>query len=303
MMRWPSLIVAFTLSMAQPTQKPQIFRATERLVTVDVGVFDGTRPILGLTAEDFELTDNGVKQTVEMVDIESLPIDLTIVVDTSGSVEGMIGEIRAYVREAEALLRIDDQVRLITLAGQVRENVSLRGAGADLGIESLVADGATSLYDAAMAALMRTRRDERRQLIVVITDGYETNSAMSADALIDVAKRSDSVLHFFLIRQVMAKPIGWYFRDTRHYWLSGVEYNPLKLGYAARLTGGLHTEVAVRPELPVRFRTALEEFRTSYVLRFRPAGVTPGGWHELAVKTRGGHTVRARTGYFGGSRK
>ncbi len=294
--------MTLTLSSALAAQKPQVFRATETLVTVDAGVFDGTRPILGLTGEDFEVDDNGVRQKVEMLDVESLPIDLTVVVDTSGSVEGMIDEIRAYVRESEALLRLDDRIRLITFAGQVREDISLRAAGSDLSVERIVADGATSLYDAAIAALMRTRRDDRRQLIVVITDGYETNSAMNADALIEIAKRSDSVLHFFLISQVIQKDKRVFYRDTRQYWLSSAEFSPIKMGYAARLTGGLLTQVAARPELPVMFRTALEEFRTSYVLRFRPAGVPAGGWHDLTVKIRGGrYTVRARAGYFGGT--
>ena len=55
------------------------------------------------------MTDNGVPQKVEMVDVESLPIDLTLVVDTSGSVEPMIEQLRFYAREAATLLRVDDR--------------------------------------------------------------------------------------------------------------------------------------------------------------------------------------------------
>ena len=295
----PIVAVTLVLSSAIVAQQPQVFRATETLVTVDAAVFDGNRPVLGLTADDFEVTDNGVKQKVDIVDIESLPIDLTLVVDTSGSVEIMIEEIRAYVRQAESLLRIDDRIRLITFAGQVRDIFGLQPAANALPTERIVADGATSIYDATMAALMRTRRDERRQLIVVITDGYETNSAMTADALIEIAKRSDSVLHFFLVHPAFVNPQPFFFRDTRRYWLSSVEFDTVKMGYAARLTGGLLTRVAARPELPAHFRMALEEFRTSYVLRYRPVGVKAGGWHELGVKiAQRGYDVRARAGYF-----
>ena len=57
--------------------------------------------------------------------------------------------------------------------------------------------------------------------------------------------------------------------------------------------------MAARPELPGHFRMALEEFRTSYVLRYRPVGVKPGGWHELGVKiAKRDYDVRARAGYF-----
>jgi Mg-chelatase subunit ChlD len=124
----PSVGVALILSGAIAAQSPQVFRATETIVTVDAAVLDGTRPVLGLTANDFEVTDNGVRQKVDMVDVESLPIDLTLVVDISGSVEGMMDEIRGYMRQSESLLRIDDRIRVITFAGQVREAVGLQPA-------------------------------------------------------------------------------------------------------------------------------------------------------------------------------
>jgi VWFA-related protein len=282
-----------------PAQSRQVFKAGDVIVTVDAGVFDGARPVLGLNADDFELDDNGVRQTIEMVDIESLPLDLTLVVDTSGSVEPILEEIRAYVRDAADLLRLDDRIRLITFSGEVRDVFGLQPAMAGVPVEAVIADGATALYDAAIAALMRTRAADRRQFVMVITDGFETNSGTTADDLIEVARRSDSVLQIFVARPVGGAGAAARVGDTRGYWLSSMEYNAGALGRAARLTGGALTEVATRHELPARFRMALEEFRTSVVLRYRPAGVTPGGWHNITVKVRGGrYSVRARSGYF-----
>ena len=50
------------------------------------------------------------------------------------------------------------------------------------------------------------------------------------------------------------------------------------------------------------FDRAVEEFRTSYMLRYTPTGVRAGGWHEIVVKItrRGSYDVRARRGYEGG---
>ena len=49
------------------------------------------------------------------------------------------------------------------------------------------------------------------------------------------------------------------------------------------------------------FQAILDDFRTSYVLRYTPRGGTPKGWHELTVKVtrRGSYTIRARKGYEG----
>ncbi|MEZ5316617.1 MAG: VWA domain-containing protein [Vicinamibacterales bacterium] len=289
---------------ATPPQDPQrTFRAVGALVTVDVSVRDGNRLVRGLTPGDFHVEDNGVAQTVEMLDVESLPIDLTLIVDTSGSLITMVDEVRQYVAEAASVLRADDRVRLITFSGEVRDVFGLQPATAPLPVEVIVADGATAIYDAVIAGLMRTRRADRRQVLVVFTDGIETNSAMDADALEAVAKRSDSVLHVLLVKDVMTSRLEMpnYYQDTRRYWLSRAVPDPLAFGRAAAATGGWMQEVAVRPDLPKALRLTLEDFRTSYVLRYRPVGVAQEGWHRIDVAVTGGHTVRARSGYFWGA--
>ena len=64
----------FVLHLAAPAaQEPQRFRAATELVSVDVLVTDERQPVLGLTAGDFELIDNGVPQTVDQIYVEQLP--------------------------------------------------------------------------------------------------------------------------------------------------------------------------------------------------------------------------------------
>ena len=173
------------------------------LVTVEAEVRDGNKLVRGLTADDFQVTDNGVPQKVEMVDVESLPIDLTLVVDTSGSVEPMIEQLRFYAREAATLLLVDDRFRLMTFAGEVRDVFGLQPATELPPVEKIQPDGATSIYDALTAALMRTRQADRRQIVMAYTDGIETSSVLDGSALVSVAKRSDSVLHVFLVKNPM----------------------------------------------------------------------------------------------------
>ena len=46
------------------------------------------------------------------------------------------------------------------------------------------------------------------------------------------------------------------------------------------------------------FKQAVSDFRTSYVLRYVPAGVSREGWHDITVRVKKGtYEVRARKGY------
>ena len=122
----------------QGTQRPT-FRALTSLVTVETMVFDGNKLVPGLTPKDFIVEDNGVRQDVEMMDVESLPIDLTLVVDTSGSVEPMQEQLRLYARSAVQELRVDDRFRLITFAGEVRDVFGLKSPADDVPVSAIVA--------------------------------------------------------------------------------------------------------------------------------------------------------------------
>jgi hypothetical protein len=69
------------LGAAGQGQRP-VFRAASNLVAVPVSVEDGNTPVTGLTAADFELRDNGIVQTIELVAGETTPVDLTVAIDT-----------------------------------------------------------------------------------------------------------------------------------------------------------------------------------------------------------------------------
>jgi hypothetical protein len=71
--------------LAASSQQPT-FRAEVDVVSVDVAVTDRSRPVGGLDSADFQLSDNGVAQRIELLSIEATPIDVSLVVDVSGSI-------------------------------------------------------------------------------------------------------------------------------------------------------------------------------------------------------------------------
>lgn len=118
-----AVIVSFViLSFAQTTTQPQTFRSGVELVRVPVFVTDGTRPIAGLTAADFTLLDQNVPQTATAIPLERQAVDVTLVLDVSGSVQGRaLDQLRADVTTIARSLQPDDRVRLITFGETVTD--------------------------------------------------------------------------------------------------------------------------------------------------------------------------------------
>src|SRR5687768_17731231 len=70
-------------------QQP-VFRSAADAVTVNVSVRRSNRPVTDLRARDFVVRDNGVTQTVAALVYEKLPVDVTVLLDVSGSVAGLV---------------------------------------------------------------------------------------------------------------------------------------------------------------------------------------------------------------------
>lgn len=285
-----ALISAATLFASGLRQIPArpTFRSATDLVSVNASVKRGNAPVAGLTAEDFELTDNGVRQQIEAVSIESVPIDVSIVMDLSGSVTADVGPFQADIRAFVQMLRPTDRVRLVTFADAVREIAPMGPPSSPLPLNQIRVGGSTSLNDALMYGLLWTGVEpDRRHLVVAFTDGYDSKSTLDSDRMPRIAARVDAVLH-----AVLAESPVQVFARYRTSLDALVE--------AAHRTGG----EAHRLKRAVEdFRQIVDDFRASYVLRYTPQGVTREGWHELTVRvTRPGtFTVRARQGYAVGS--
>ena len=267
-------------------QSTPVFRSRSTLVAVDVSVRQGNNTVTGLTPKDFVVTDNGVPQTVEIVELDSVPVDISLVVDVSGSTASRLEQYRADVTAIAKWIRPQDRIRVITFGTDSKEVMPLQRPRAVPIVDDFNSGHSSSVYDGIAAALLRRVDLERRHLIVAFTDGLENSSILTLDMLTNIAKQSESVLHF---AGNMSAP----------------------LNEVAEVTGGSNHAAAPaivgRPSQPVvlsmvnDFKKIFEVFRQSYVLRYRPTNVEPGGWHEIKVSLarRGRFEIKARRGYFG----
>ncbi len=268
-----------------------VFRVDVAGVSVSVSVRDGHTPVSGLKAGDFELLDNGVPQSITAVSFETLPIDVTLLLDASRSVAGRrLDRMKVSVAETAGLLDQQDRLRLIAVQHQLRQVFPFQQGGTKPPTDALIAEGGTALYDGIAAALMRPSEPDRRQLIIAYTDGQDTLSILNLDQVQDVADHADAVLH--IVIAIANPPFG------RNAALPA--NGPLLRDLAAR-TGGQLFYIDFADPITDAFKTAIEEFRTSYVLRYEPTGVASDGWHDIQVHVKSGeYEVRARKGYSGG---
>ncbi len=287
-----ALAAAGTALVAQqqaPDQQLLTYRAVTSLVSVDVVVLRGRSPVTGLNSRDFALTDNGIRQRLESASAADLPIDVSLAVDMSSSVIANLDVFKSEVRRFARMLRPTDRIRVVAFGTGVVEAVRMRPAGESLDLSGLDARGATSLNDALLYTLLWHPGDQRRHLVIVLTDGIDTVSTMNGPDVVAAAARVEAVVHAILVPPASEPASAWQRRSldaTRELAFStGGRVHPLKQAYND-------------------FHQIVEDFRSGYVLRYVPERVPTDGVHEVSVTLlrpdANRYVVRARKTYFGG---
>jgi len=170
------------------------------------------------------------------------------------------------------------------------------------------------LFDGLFQALAWPVAPERRHLIALFTDGFDTWSILDGEQLAALASHADVMLHAVVTASPPLAPTGgtsyggtirggvlveqrFSLRQSAER-LSACRASQSALFDAVRRTGGLIHRLDDAVE---GFESILADFRSSYVLRYTPRGVTREGWHEVDVNVtrRGSFSIRARKGYEG----
>jgi Ca-activated chloride channel homolog len=274
------------------------FSVTTEEVRIDALVTDSRRPVVDLRAEDFEVLDNGVKQKVEYVSFEKIPISATMVLDLSKSVTG---ELLDHLKDAGDVLlkglKKDERAALITFDNAVKLRSPLatdidRIKTVLYSMESLPY-GETSLIDASYAGLMLAESNSERPLLVVFSDGLDTLSWLPADEVLDSAKHTRTVVYAVSTKQSPDTEFQRYPREKSE--LRSNEF----LRELAKCTGGSLLELESFKDLGETFGRILEEFRRRYLITYIPQGVPARGWHTVKVRVKQhNYKVMHRPGYM-----
>jgi Ca-activated chloride channel homolog len=269
-------------------------RVNVNLVTVLVSVLDEhNRPAPDLPREAFQLFDEGNEQKIDIFEPEtSQPLDLALMIDASMSAHKEI----AFEREAAAhfirqVIRPGDRLSVFSFDDDVTQRAAFSDNVAALqDAVRKIPDGAgTSIYDAVLlgSRALARRGEDRRHVIIMVTDAGETTSRSDFDSARKEAVRSNTLLYTIVIRPVKNES-G---RNTA---------GEHALATMTDTTGGAMFFPDTPQDLAAMFDRIDRELRTQYRLAFYPNPRGPANtYRSIQVKvTTGNYQVRHRKSYL-----
>jgi Ca-activated chloride channel family protein len=279
-----------------PASQRGRIRVNVNLVNVLVSVLDEkNRPAPDLPREAFQLFEEGVPQEINIFESEtSQPLDLAIMIDSSLSAHKEITfEQEAAAHFIRQVLRPGDRLSVfsfdenVTQAAPFSDNVAALQAA----VRKIPAGAGTSIYDAVLlgSRTLERRGDDRRRVIILVTDAGETTSHADFDSARREAVLSNTLLYTIVIRPVKNES-G---RNTA---------GEHALETMTDTTGGAMFYPDSAQELGPIFDRIDHELRTQYRLAYYPNPRGPANtYRSIVVKVlNDGYHVRHRKSYLTG---
>jgi Ca-activated chloride channel family protein len=250
-----------------------------------------------LREQDFEVYEDGVRQSIRLFKHEDTPVTVGLVVDHSGSMHHKIPDVIAAARTFARSSNREDQMFVVNF----NEKVTLGLPGAmeftdspeelERAISKTPATGQTALYDALAVALERLQAASRdKKVLIVISDGGDNASTHTLAEVLKMAGQSSALVY----------TIGIFEEQDP-------DQNPDVLRHLARATGGeAYFPGQLDEVVPICERIA-RDIRNQYTIGYFPArAAQPGVYRAIrlvANGTAGKLLVRARSGYIAGGER
>ena len=287
------------------------FRTGVDLVALTVIVTDARRNLVAnLTAQDFEVFEDGVQQPVTFFGMADVPLDVALLVDGSASMRETLPMARRAASGLLESLRAGDRASLVEFRNtvQITQPLTPDLASVESAIGQMRAGGGTSLYNALYVALRefqaqaRQDVDVRRRAIVVLSDGEDTGSLIGFDEVLDLARRSGVTIYTVALKSETAILRQRAQQNGRRYF-SQSDYAMRAL---AEETGARAFFPDTATDLQGVYDTVATELASQYALGYVSRNpVRNGAWRRLIVRVAAavqGVRPRTRTGYFADAR-
>jgi len=245
-----------------------------------------------LRAQDFEVYEDGVRQTIQLFRHEDIPVTVGLLVDHSSSMGHKLEEVVAAARTFVHSSSPEDQMFVVNFNEKVM--LGLPNAGfSDNSVEleramfRMPAQGMTALYDAVLRGQAQLQAGSRdKKVLIVISDGGDNASTHSLSQVLEIAERSSALIY----------TIGIFDQEDE-------DKNPDVLRRLARATGG----DAFFPDKPKEVVAVCEriarDIRHQYTLGYVSSNVAKtAGYRSIRVVARSAGNsklvVRTRAGYI-----
>ena len=279
-----------------PPQSPA-FRAAIDIVSLNVTVTDGSnRYVTDLDEADFQIFEDGVRQDVSFFSRRQQPIALSLLLDSSASMEDKLATLQAAAGNFVRRLNPNDIAQVIDFDSRVDVRQIFTGSQPELltAIDRIAAGGSTSLHNAVYIALKELRKvravteqDIRRQALVVFSDGEDTSSLVSFDEVLDLSKRSETSIYAIALRGADVQTKG--FREAE-----------FVMRTLALETGGRSFFPGRIEDLNGVYSQIADELASQYTIAYTSKNPRrDGAWRRIDVRvTRSNAGARAKRGYY-----
>ena len=302
---------------AQPPSKPKrsnepepvaaaegeaVFRSEVRMVNLVVTAVDAEgHPAVGLTAEDFEVFEEGRPQGLTFAGSDQAPFNLAILLDLSGSTKPDRDAMSAAVKRLVGLAGPHDRVGVYAVAGDVFHVIAPMMDDREKLIATIEqlpnVTGGSPLYDGIVLAYFEDlhQRPGERNALIVISDGIdnqiskqEAPSAVKFKRLAKAAREMNALIYPVFLRSGERFGRNWSKKARERMWV------------LADATHGRLFPAQSMQDLDPIFPLIESELRGVYSVAYYPEDqVFDGGWRNVKINVkRPGVIVRARAGYY-----
>ena len=293
------LILAATGKLfSQPFQKKKDDETTLRvsvdLVNVLFTVTDQSgRLITNLSKEDFLVEEDGKKQEIAYFSRETtLPLTLAILIDSSPSVEPILGiEKQTAVEFLQSVLRKEDLALVMNFDRSVSllQDFTPEIRRLEKAIQSVAIGSGTSVHDAVFLACDEKLKNETgRKAIILISDGGDTTSKLKIKDGIESAQRADVIVY------AISNRVGGFF-------LGGYGGDDGTLKRYAEATGGRAFFPSKSQDFKKSFDAIQEELRSQYSLAYNSSNPAKDGSYrslKISIPSQKNLKLRAKKGYY-----
>lgn len=243
------------------------------------------RPLGDLARDDFRVVENGDPQEIVRFDrLESLPIHVALLLDTSASMKDSLPEVRqAALGFLESTVTPKDRAAIVTFseAPQIATKLTNDLGALSRGLAGLKAERSTALYDSIVYTLFYLKGIRGQRVVLVLSDGEDRRSEHSFDEMLEAAVREGVTVYAI-----------------------GLDLKKLAAGRGALAklaaeTGGRSFFIKDVSELDAIYAEIGHEVRSQYLLVYQSShGREDTGFRTVEVKVASGAEARTLRGYY-----
>jgi Ca-activated chloride channel homolog len=289
------LAVAAWADQAAPPPRAT-FGSEVEVVNLNLSVTkEGERFVTDLKEDEISVFEDGVPQKLCLFTRERLPLSLSILIDSSASMNPNLGVARTAAQRLLQTLGPEDEAAIVEFNQRhhVVQDFTSDRAALELALEQVQADGTTGLYNALYISLRDLARrgtegELRKRAIVVLSDGEDTSSLITDDQVVERVRKSGVTVYAISLRPKRVDVASNQHRAA--YFLTSV----------ARESGGRVYFPSSLADLDGVYGVVAEELRTQYGVGYVSSNPRrDGAWRRIAILVqRASLMVRHRPGYY-----